>query len=320
MEQNIELMIHSDSKENLNTNFEEQHSNNNFETESEKKNRISIQNALSSNNSKHAFQKITNNITSFCSKITKLQDYCLNLESRYSIREKVEDINELIIKTADEISETFDMIEIIINFEYKDKNQKIQNITKANNLKDDCCKYKNKFEDLTEKIKKSNLNAINQANRSVRNSNYSQFSGDIQLDNEEPSNNFGFQNGKEFLEEIEIKKKQNDAINQANLKIGRVSKISNLNRENSLNNNHMEYFNFGYKKNKNNNGVEKNLNEREDSKFHNMNSTVFREMEDKVLIALEDHKECCLTKHWLLSLIITICIIIIILYYIFEVR
>ena len=309
-----------------------------FETETEKKNRLSLEKALSTNNNAHAFQKINTNISSFCSNIQLLQDYSLCLGSKKDSKDKSMEIEKIILKTADEIAETFNLIEIIKNFEYKEKNQKIENITKANRLEDECSKYKKIFDDLTDKIKKQNINLIKQARTSIRYSNFSDFSGEINLNNDEPVNNTGFQNGKEFLEGIEMKRKQNDAINKAAKKIEKsLSKknvlIMNLTGDENNNNNddnNIEIFNIENNKNKSdlrnallpNNIQDKNNNNNDDNKYLSMNSSrlsrtskAFHEMEDKVFIALEGPRQNFIRRHWLISLI-TLVLIIIILYYI----
>ena len=309
-----------------------------FETESEKKNRLSLEKALSTNNNLHAFEKINNNISSFCSNIQLLQDYSLCLGSKQDNKDKGMEIEKIILKTADDIAETFNLIEIIKNFEYKEKNQKIENITKANRLEDECNKYKKIFDDLTDKIKQQNLNLIKQARTSIRYSNFSDFSGEIHLNNDEPIINNGFQNGKEFIEGIEMKRKQNDAINKATKKIEQtLSKknvlFTNLANDDVKNNenkeNEMEIFNIDYNKNKNdlenallpNNNQDKSNNV-DDNKLISFSrglsrtSKAFQDMEDKVFSALEGTRQNCIRRHWMISLI-TLILIVVLLYYIF---
>ena len=71
-------------------------------------------------------------------------------------------MHEVISNAGDEMAEIFRLIEVIQNFEYKDRNQKIQNIKEANNLFDKCNKYKEKFDNLVNEIKQQNLNSIRQ--------------------------------------------------------------------------------------------------------------------------------------------------------------
>lgn len=350
MDKNVELFLNSDRSESFSEKSEPSDKKlNDLETESEKKNRLSLEKALSSNNYFHAFEKINKNISSFCSSIQLLQDYNLCLGSKLDNIEKGADIDKIILKTADEISETFNLIEIIKNFEYHDRNQKIQNITKANKLEDECNKYKKIFDNLTDKIKQKNINLIKQARSSLRYSNYSDFSGEIHLNNEENNNNSnsGFQNGKEFLDGIEMKRKQNDAIYRAAQKIKRtMSKRSMTNimtidvdNDNNVDINHMETFNVEYNNkmnnNKNNNLLLKDNNQNKvlinnsvddnyDNKYINLNTTfnssrtskAFHDMENKVFIALEGPRQNCIRRHWFLSLI-TFILIISILYYLF---
>ena len=334
-ESNINNILYSDHNSDsfsLNSDNDQQ-KDIDLETEEEKKNRLSLQHALESNNNTRAFEKINQNISSFCSKIQILQDYSLCLGSKQDSKEKSEEIEKVIIETADIIAETFNLIEIIKNFEYKDRNIKIQNITKANRFEDECNKYKKIYDDLTDKIKKQNINLIKQARTSVRYSNFSDFSGEIHLNDDQPINNIEFQNGKEFLEGIELKRKQNNAITKAAKKIERrMSKktalIMNLkaNNENNENNkdddeNNMEIFNIEYNKK---NDLQKNLlpnnssrekSNLEENKYMNMNSVsnrsskMFHEMEDKVFIALEGQRQNIIRRHWIISLIIFILII-----------
>ena len=352
MDKNVELFLNSDRSESFSEKSEQSDKKNNeLETESEKKIRLSLEKALSSNNYSHAFEKINKNISSFCSSIQLLQDYNLCLGSKLDNIEKGANIDKIILKTADEISETFNLIEIIKNFEYNDRNQKIQNITKANKLEDECNKYKKIFDDLTDKIKQKNINLIKQARSSLRYSNYSDFSGEIHLNDEENNNNnnVGFQNGKEFLDGIEMKRKQNDAIYKAAQKIKKtISKRSMANimtidvdNDNDSNINHMETFNVEYNQNKMNNNQNNSsltdfnnqnkllinnntsVDDNYDNKYININrytssrsSRAFHDMEDKVFIALEGQRQNCIRRHWILSLI-TIIFIISVLYYLF---
>ena len=305
-----------------------------YETEIETKTRQSLEKALSSNNNAYAFEKINKNINLFCSNIQILQDYSLCLGSKLDNKEKGDEIDKIILKTGDEIVEIFNLIEIIKNFAYKDRNQKIQNITKANRLEDECNKYKKKFDDLTDKIKQQNLNLIKQARASVRYSNYSDFSGEIHLNNDEPKHTTEFQNGKEFLDGIEMKRKQNDAIYKAAKKIEkslsrRNTMIFNIQNFNEINNNqNMDVFNIEYKKT---NDFRNHLlsydkrNTIDENKYTSMRnsnddsrrmSKAFHEMEDKVYIALEGVRQNFIRRHWFMFLIILLLIVVLV-YYIF---
>ena len=192
---------------------------------------------------------------------------------------------------------------------------------------------------MTDKIKKQNINLIRQARNSVRYSNFSDFSSDMHLNDDQYGNNsIGFQNGKEFLDGIEMKKKQNDAIYKATKKIER-----SLSRKNTMTMNikvndanvedkYMEVFNIEYnnKKNELQNNLLNNTNytnyeknSGEENKYTYVHtdssirsSKVFRDMEDKVFIALEGQRQNFFRRHWIISLIIII-LIIAILYYLF---
>ena len=335
------LILNSDNSSNIsegsgNSNHQKE---TDIETESEKKNRLSLKKALTDNNYSRAFEKINANISAFCSNIQLLQDYSLCLGSKLDSKEKGSEIDKIILVTADEIAETFYLIKIIKNFEYKDRNQKIQNITQANRMEEECNKYKKIFDDLTDKIKQQNLNLINQARSSIRYSNYSDFSGEIHLDNDEPTGNTGFKNGKEFLDGIEMKRKQNDAIYKATKKIERTLNKKNIltfnikdnNDNKEENENNMEIFNieYNYKKNdlqnnllpnnSNNNNPDKNNIENSYTIMSNSQSRTskaFHEMEDKVFIALEGPRQNFIRRHWVLTLT-TLLLIIILFSYMF---
>ena len=329
MSKNVELYLNVDNKESFSVESNHSDSNDNeFETEEEKKDRISIQNALKSKNNERDFEKINSKISSFCSKLKILQDYSLCLGSKLDNKQKGEDIEKIILETGDEISQTFDLIEIVKNYKFNDKNQKIQNIKQANSLEDKCNTYKEKFDNLTNEIKKQNLNLINQARNTKRYSNFSDFSGEIHLGNDSPKKNnndqnnpFDYDSDKNILESIELKKKQNEAINKIARKmersLSRRQTIAKLNsKENNDDDDGMEIFNIdiNYKKmNEEKGGDSKDLSNANLSK---KDSTIFHDMEKRVYIALEGQNQSFIKKYWIFILIF-IFIIILVLYFVF---
>ena len=329
MSKNVELYLNVDNKESFSVESNHSDSNDNeFETEEEKKDRISIQNALKSKNYERVFEKINSKISSFCSKLKILQDYSLCLGSKLDNKKKGEDIEKIILETGDEISQTFDLIEIVKNYKFNDKNQKIQNIKQANSLEDKCNTYKEKFDNLTNEIKKQNLNLINQARNTKRYSNFSDFSGEIHLGNDSPKKNnndqnnpFDYDSDKNILESIELKKKQNEAINKIARKmersLSRRQTIAKLNsKENNDDDDGMEIFNIdiNYKKmNEEKGGDSKDLSNANLSK---KDSTIFHDMEKRVYIALEGQNQSFIKKYWIFILIF-IFIIILVLYFVF---
>ena len=329
MSKNVELYLNVDNKESFSVESNHSDSNDNeFETEEEKKDRISIQNALKSKNYERVFEKINSKISSFCSKLKILQDYSLCLGSKLDNKQKGEDIEKIILETGDEISQTFDLIEIVKNYKFNDKNQKIQNIKQANSLEDKCNTYKEKFDNLTNEIKKQNLNLINQARNTKRYSNFSDFSGEIHLGNDSPKKNnndqnnpFDYDSDKNILESIELKKKQNEAINKIARKmersLSRRQTIAKLNsKENNDDDDGMEIFNIdiNYKKmNEEKGGDSKDLSNANLSK---KDSTIFHDMEKRVYIALEGQNQSFIKKYWIFILIF-IFIIILVLYFAF---
>ena len=325
MSKNVELYLNTDNKESFSIESNDSNSKEEYiETEEEKKNRLSLENALKNNNTEHAFEKINSKITSFCLKIQILQDYSLCLGSKLDNKQKGEDIEKIITETGDEISETFNLIEVVKNFEYKDRNIKIRNIKQANSLEDKFKNYKKKFDNLINEIKKQNLNLIRQARNSIRYSNFSDFSGEIYLDNETPkkntkNNSNEFNSEKKYLMNIEMKKKQNNAINKAARKmersLSRRLTLVRMTNEADNENNSLENFNIDENFKKNNespSGGSKDFSNRMISK---KSSTIFHDMEKKVFIALEGQKQSCIRKYWIFILIFII-LILLILYYI----
>ena len=323
MSKNVELYLNTDNKESFsigsnNSNSKEEY----LETEEEKKNRLSLENALKYNNNEHAFEKINSKITSFCLKIQILQDYSLCLGSKLDNKQKGEDIEKIITETGDEISETFNLIEIIKNYEYQDRNIKIRNIKQANSLEDKCNNYKEKFDNLINEIKKQNLNLIRQARNSIRYSNFSDFSGEIYLNNETPkinnNNSNEFNSEKKYLMNIEMKKKQNNAINKAAKKMERslsrrLTAIKMTNEADNENNS-LENFNIDENYKKNNESPNEGSKDFSNGIISKKSSTIIHDMEKKVFIALEGQNQNFIRKYWIFILIIII-LILFILYY-----
>ena len=322
MSKNVELLLNNDYKESFSNDSEDENEQKeidieDIETEDQKKNRISLENALKSNNFTHSFEKIESKIASFCSKIQILQDYNLCLGSKLDNKQKGEDIEKIILETGDEISETFNLIEIVKNFEYDDRNKKIHNIQLANNLEDNCNSYNEKFHNLVNDIKKQNLNLINQARNSIRFSNVSNFSCDLKL-NTPKKNKSDNSSDKKILNRIEIKKKQNNAINKATRKIERsISKRLTLNKINTNDidkDDSLENFNIDDNFKKNNELIISESKEYSTNYLTKKSSTDFHDMENKVFIALEGQQQSFIKRHWLIILIIIVFILIAIYY------
>ena len=333
MSKNVELYLNLDNKESFS--IESNHSDSNdkiLETEEEKRARISLQNALKSNNNDHVFDKINSKISSFCSKLKILQDYSLCLGSKLDNKQKGEDIEKIILECGDEISEAFDLIEIVKNFEYNNNSQKIQNIKQANSLEDKCNIYKEKFENITNDIKKQNLNLINQVRNSKRFSYASDFSGDIHLNNESPQKNNNNQNNnypeldsdRNISESIETKKKQNEAIKKAAKKMERslsrrltFAKMNTNNIENNNDDDSVEIFNINNNYKKMNELQENESKDLTNSNLNKTDSTLFHDMEKRVYIALEGQNQSFIKKYWIL-IIIFLVFILLMLYFLFN--
>lgn len=141
--------------------------------------------------------------------------------------------DNLILGTADLLAETFQMLNDIKDFNFNTKNEKIENITEANELEDKCNHYRSVFEDLTKKLKTQNANIIRRAHKSSMRFSFASdkefsFVDDGTNNNTNNENDFAFTNGKEFLDGISSKQKQNTAIDQANVKINSISRKSSV--------------------------------------------------------------------------------------------
>ena len=262
-------------------------------------NRISLQNALDNKNYKRAFQKINENILKFCSNIQQLQDYSLKIGSKSDNVEKNNKIDELITETGDIMSETFDLLKLIQDYNYNKKNEKIENITEANSLEDKCQLLNKQFEDIINKIKSQNMNIIHRAKSSMRFSNFSNMDMPIYDENNiNENNNNNIKNGNEFLDGIISKRKQNEIIEKATFKIkASIDRIS-LKKNNKSSSTSLNY-----------------LNEYETPfKFTNdLNESMKIKIEQKLFDSLDGPKINFFTKHkYKILFFFIICIIIII--------
>lgn len=327
MSKNVELYLDLDNAENFSIESNDSLKDMEFETEAEKNNRKSLENALKSNNNEYAFEKINSKITSFCSKIQILQDYSLCLGSKLDNKQKGEDIEKIILETGDEITETFNLIEVVKNFEYTNRNQKISNIKQANSLEDQCNKYKEKFDNLINEIQKQNLNLIKQARNSKRFSNFSDFSGEIHLNNnnndspqKNNNNQILFSPDKKYLENIEIKKKQNFAIKKASRKMERslsrrlTSIKFNNQGEQENKDDSIEIFNIDNNYKKFSGALDTDSKEFNNNIIRKKSSSNYHEMEKRVFIALEGNNQSFIRRYWIVILIIIVLILIIIYY------
>ena len=264
-------------------------------------NRFSLQNALDNKNYKRAFQKINENIIKFCINIQHLQDYSLKIGSKSDNTEKNNSIDELITETGDIISETFDLLKLIQDYNYIQKNEKIENITEANSLEDKCQLYNKQFEDIINKIKSQNMNIIRRAKSSVRFSNFSNTDMPIYDENNINDNNTNnIKNGKEFLDGIISKRKQNEIIEKTTFKIkASIDRISLK------------------KNNKNSSTSLTNLNEYETSfKFKkDLNESMKIKIEQKLFDALDGPKINFFKKHKYKIICIFLIFIIFIIYF-----
>lgn len=128
--------------------------------------------------------------------------------------------DSVILSTADLFNETFNLINDIKEYDYTTKSEKINNITGATELEDKCNKYKDQYERLVQKIKAHNMNIIRQ---SYVFSSISSFDFNPEANTKANINSNSnsskpkayFSNGRDFLDDIESKQKQNETIDQA---------------------------------------------------------------------------------------------------------
>ena len=139
----------------------------------------------------------------------------------------------VIAETANLFTETISMLNDIKDHNYSTKNEKVENIPEATELEDQCNVYKNKFEELTKRIKAQNRRLIERAKSSFRFS-YNSISTPDKVE----SNNV--ETGKDFLlDSTDNKEKQNSIIDEAHYKISSVSRrnsIQNFIMQTTINN------------------------------------------------------------------------------------
>lgn len=192
----------------------------------------------------------------------------------------------MILGTADLFAETFNMLNDIKEFNFSSKNEKIENITEANELQDKCNSYRQFFEDLTKKIKAQNKNIINRAHKSSLFFSFASEKDFNYLDEVKDKDiEYDFTNGKEFLDGISNKQKQNNAIEQA------TYKIKSLSRKNSI--------------------QELLIQNLKTSNQHDDNFEIKR-MESKVFHAIEGEKGNFFSKNLSYIVLFIICVILII--------
>lgn len=253
--------------------------------------RNSIQKHLLMNDYEKCFDKIKNNIGTFKSEIEKLKEIYNDNNNN------TKEIENLITNIGDGISETFYLLDDIKNFEYKSRNEKIQNIQRANDLEDQCNKYKDNFLNLSYRIKTHN-------NKILKRNTFSDFSIDVENMNsyKDPLVNVKFKTGKEFLDQN--LQKHNNALDIANNKIElSISRTSFHSNNNSRNNS----------KKLSNDSIDININ----NNLHFRRDTgTFLKMEAEVKKALEGGNHSFFSKHW--KFILFVLIVIIILLYIYR--
>ncbi len=86
--------------------------------------RTSLKKSLISKNYSYAFDKIKNNITKFCENLQKLQDILQKLSNNNNNNNLYDEnkINTIILETSNLLSETFDLINDIKEYNYDNKN------------------------------------------------------------------------------------------------------------------------------------------------------------------------------------------------------
>lgn len=124
--------------------------------------------------------------------------------------------DDIILSTGNCFTETFNYLKDIKEFNYeKKRSTRLENVKRAKEYEETLIRHKNKFEDSVKKIQNQNRISIDKARESFRMSNAS---------NPKMSNAQAQLNGKEFLEEVELKEKEIKVITQVFNQLNDISK------------------------------------------------------------------------------------------------
>ena len=190
-------------------------------------NRLSLNNALIKGDFVRASEKVEDELLILQNNINDLKEYSFRIGSKKDNKEKSQKANELIENTGKILTDIYNYIKDIKEFQYISRDDKIQNIKKAKDYELRCNSLKLNFEELTNKIKQQGQQIIDSSRKSLKlqdsfnnnENNYNQ-----KEDNKKDDLELQFINGREYLEGIEDKEKQINTIVKVTNQINEISK------------------------------------------------------------------------------------------------
>ena len=190
-------------------------------------NRLSLNNALIKGDFIRASEKVEDELLILQNNINDLREYSFRIGSKKDNKEKSQKANELIENTGKILTDIYNYIKDIKEFQYISRDDKIQNIKKAKDYELRCNSLKLNFEELTNKIKQQGQQIIDSSRKSLKlqdsfnnnENNYNQ-----KEDNKKDDLELQFINGREYLEGIEDKEKQINTIVKVTNQINEISK------------------------------------------------------------------------------------------------
>lgn len=190
-------------------------------------NRLSLNNALIKGDFVRASEKVEDELLILQNNINDLKEYSLRIGSKKDNTEKSQKANELIENTGNILTDIYNYIKDIKDFQYITREDKMKNIKKAREYENKCNALKVNFEELTNKIKQQGQQVIDSARNSLKlqdsfndnENNYNQ-----NEDNKKNDLELKFINGREYLEGIDDKEKQIKTIVKVTNQINEISK------------------------------------------------------------------------------------------------
>ena len=190
-------------------------------------NRLSLNNALIKGDFVRASEKVEDELLILQNNINDLREYSFRIGSKKDNKEKSQKANELIENTGKILTDIYNYIKDIREFQYITRDDKMKNIKKAKDYESRCNTLKVHFEELTNKIKQQGQQIIDSSRNSLKlqesfnnnENNYNQ-----KEDNKKDDLELQFINGREYLEGIEDKEKQINTIVKVTNQINEISK------------------------------------------------------------------------------------------------
>lgn len=169
-------------------------------------NRASLKNALIKGDFERAKEKVKDNLTLINSNIRDLQEYLFKIGSKKDNKNLMDKCDKNILTTGNIFNETYILIKDFSEHKFNNRNEKIENIKKIKQFEETCTKYHEKFNEITNKIKRQDITLIESARNSIRMSTVRRDETDTRKESQQM--NVIFMNGKDYIEsEVEDREK-----------------------------------------------------------------------------------------------------------------